>query len=124
MTRDEIHPAMREALGTFALFRALGFRSDDIFFHQNADEPPGPEPRGMMFAVLKVQGKHFSISVGVVDTTYDAWIETWTTVATAARDGQVVDLGRIIEESLAFKVKVQIMMAIENKGIRIPAGES
>jgi hypothetical protein len=58
MTRDEIHPAMRQALGAFEVLRRFGFNSADIYFHQNADDTPGgPEPHGMMFVVLDTGGK-------------------------------------------------------------------
>jgi hypothetical protein len=121
MTRDEIHPAMREAIGAFSVLRSFGFKSDDIFFHQNADESPGPEPRGMMFVVLKVRGKSFSISVGVVDAPYDDWFRTWRAVATEVLERRVEQADRIVEESLAFRVKAQLMVAIQAKGIRVPA---
>ena len=89
MTYDEIHPAMREALGAFEVLRRFGFKSEDIFFHQNADEPPGPEPFGMMFVVLKTRGKSFSIRVGVVDLPYAAWADGWKAVATAALEERI-----------------------------------
>lgn len=120
MTYDEIHPVMRAALGTFEVLRRLGFKSDDIFFHQNGDEAPGPEPRRMMFVVLKTQGKDFTIRVGVVDTTYDVWVSTWKTVATAALEKRVEEIDRIVEESEAFRSKVQLMVAIQAKGILVP----
>jgi hypothetical protein len=121
MTYDEIHPAMREALGAFEMLRRFGFASADIFFHQNAAEPPGgPEPRGMMFVVLQTQGKEFSIRVGVVDTSYEAWRSAWGAVATAARDRRVEEVDRIVNESEASIHKVRLMMAIQEKGIRVP----
>jgi hypothetical protein len=121
MTYDEIHPAMRQAIGAFETLRRFGFVSDDIFFHQNAAEPPGgPEPRGMMFVVLMTQGKQFSIRVGVVDVPYEAWKSAWEAVATAARDRHVEEVDRIVNESEASIHKVRLMMAIQAKGIRVP----
>jgi hypothetical protein len=122
MTYDEIHPAMCEALGAFEMLRRFGFASADIFFHQNAAEPPGgPEPRGMMFVVLQTQGKEFSIRVGVVDTTYEAWRSAWGAVATAAAEKQIEAADRIVTESEAFRLKIPLMLAIQAKGIRVPA---
>ena len=124
MTRDEIHPAMREALATFEMLRRFGFVSDDVFFYQNADEPPGgPEPRGMMFVVLKTQGKEFTIRVGVVDLPHDVWVDAWKAVATAALEGRVEEADRIVQESQARRHVVQLMVAIEAKGIRIPVAQ-
>jgi hypothetical protein len=120
MTYDEIHPAMREALGAFEMLRRFGFKSDDIFFHQNADDLQGPEPKGMMFVVLKTKGKDFTIRVGVVDSTYEAWADAWKAVATAALEKRIPEADRIVEESEAFRYKVQLMMAIQNKGIVVP----
>jgi hypothetical protein len=123
VTYDEIHPAMRAAIGTFETLRRFGFESDDIFFHQNADERRGPEPRGMMFVVLMTQGKQFSIRVGVVDMPYEAWKVAWEAVATAARDRNVEEVDRIVHESEAFRLKVPLMMAIQAKGIRVPVAQ-
>jgi hypothetical protein len=121
MTYDEIHPAMREALGAFEMLRRFGFASADIFFHQNAAEPPGgPEPRGMMFVILKTQGNDFSIRVGIVDMSYEAWKGAWEAVATAASEKRVEEADRIVTESEAFRLKVPLMMAIQAKGIRVP----
>lgn len=122
MTRDEIHPAMREAIGTFTVLRQFGFKSEDIFFHQN-EHPGGPEPVGMMFVVLRTQGKEFSIRVGVVDMAHDAWRESWTAVATAAAEGRVEDADRMVAESEARACLVQLMVAIQAKGIRIPVAQ-
>ena len=123
MTYDEIHPAMREAIGAFEMLRRFGFKSDDIYFHQNADEPPGPEPKGMMFVVLKTQGKSFSIRVGVVDLPYAAWVDAWKAVAQAGLDKRIEEADRVVEESEAFQNKVRMMMAIQAKGIRVPAAQ-
>lgn len=123
MTRDEIHPAMREAIGAFTMLRRFGFKSDDIFFHQNMDEEPGPEPRGMMFVVLKTQDKSFSIRVGVVDLPYAGWAAAWKVVATALLEGRVDSTDRIVDESEAFRDKVRLMMAIQGKGIRVPVAQ-
>jgi hypothetical protein len=123
MTYDEIHPAMRGALGAFEMLRRFGFKSDDIFFHQNAGDPPGPEPKGMMFVVLRTQGKSFAIRVGVVELTYAAWVDAWKAVATAALEKRIEEIDRIVEESEAFQVKVRMMMAIQAKGIRVPVAQ-
>ena len=125
MTYDEIHPAMREAIGAFETLRSLGFKSDDIFFHQNGDEPlpPGwPEPKGMMFVVLKTQGKEFSIRVGVVDASYEQWSKTWQTVATAVTERAIPPdlLDRIVNESFARRSIVRMMLALQKNGIRVP----
>jgi hypothetical protein len=122
MTYDEIHPAMREALGAFEMLRRFGFASADIFFHQNAAEPPGgPEPRGMMFVVLQTQGKEFSARVGAVDMPYEVWKSTWEAVVTAANENRVEEVDRIVTESEAFRLKIPLMLAIQAKGIRVPA---
>jgi|HubBroStandDraft_2_1064218.scaffolds.fasta_scaffold01263_8 hypothetical protein len=124
MTYDEIHPAMRAAIGTFETLRRFGFESDDIFFHQNADESPGGlEPRGMMFVVLMTQGKQFSIRVGVVDVPYETWKTSWEAVATAASEKQIEEVDRMLYESEAFREKVGLMVAIQAKGIRIPVAQ-
>lgn len=122
MTYDEIHPAMRAALGTFEMLRRLGFKSADIFFHQNANEPTNPlEPRGMMFVVLKTQGKEFTIRVGLVESTYEAWVDEWQAVVAAALEHRIEEADRIVEESEAFRRKVDFLLAIRAKGIRIPS---
>lgn len=121
MTYDEIHPAMRAAIGAFEMLRRFGFESGDIFFHQNAGDPMvGPEPMGMMFVVLKTQGKDFTIRVGLVETTYESWVGAWGAVATAALEHRIEEIDRIVEESEACRYKVQLMMAIQDKGIRVP----
>ena len=121
MTYDEIHPAMRTALGTFEMLRRFGFVSADIFFHQNANEPPNPlEPRGMMFVVLRTQGKEFTIRVGIAEMPYEAWVEAWEAVVAAALEKRIEEADRIVEESEAFQHKVQLLLAIQNKGIRVP----
>lgn len=120
---DAIHPAMRGAIGAFEVLRRLGFESADVFFHQNADEPPGPEPRGMMFVVLKTQGKSFSIRVGIVDLPYAEWAAAWKAVATAVLERRVAEVDRIVNESEAFRDKVRLMMAIQDKGIRVPVAQ-
>jgi hypothetical protein len=123
MTYDEIHPVMRAALGAFEVLRRFGFASDDIFFHQNTDDEPGPEPRGMMFVVLRTQGKDFTIRVGVVDLPYAEWAESWKKVATAAAEQRIEEADRIVEESEAFQDKVRLMMAIQRKCIRVPVAQ-
>ena len=124
MTREEIHPAMREALGAFEVLRRLGFESADIFFHQNAsDAVVGPEPRGMMFVVLKTQGKSFAIRVGVVDLPYDAWVSAWQAVATAASERRIAGVDRIVDESEARRNMLPLMVTIQAKGIRVPAAQ-
>jgi len=123
MTYDEIHPAMRAALGAFEVLRRFGFQSDDVFFHQNDEEVPGHEPKGMMFVVLKTQGKDFTIRVGVVDLNYEQWAAAWKAVATAALEKRIEEVDRIVEESEAFRDKVRLMMAIQAKGIRVPAAQ-
>ena len=119
MTYDEIHPVMRAALGTFEVLRRFGFKSDTIFFHQNKTASPH-EPARMMFVVLKTQKKEFNISVGIVDLPYEAWAASWKAVAEAARDKHIEEADRIVEESEAFQHKVQLLLAIQNKGIRVP----
>lgn len=119
----DVHPAMREALGAFEVLRRFGFKSDDIFFHQNMDEEPGPEPRGMMFVVLKTQGKIFSIRVGVVDLPYVEWMLTWQAVAAAALERRIEQVDRMVEESEAARLEVRLMMAIQAKGILVPVAE-
>ena len=123
MTYDEIHPAMREALGAFETLRRFGFESDDIFFHQNGNERPGPEPRGMMFVVLMTQSKQFSIRVGVVDVSYETWKSSWEAVATAASEKRIEEVDRIVNESEAFREKVRLMVALQAKGIRVPVAQ-
>lgn len=126
MTYDEIDPAMRQAIGAFEVLRRFGFRSEDIFFHQNDEAESrasgGREPPRMMFVVLKVKGKDFTIRVGVVDLPYEAWAKRWTEVATAARDRTIPpeELDRIVDESYARRIMVQLMMAIQDKGIHVP----
>lgn len=120
MTYDEIHPAMREALGVFEVLRRFGFKSEDIFFHQNSKDAIRPEPKGMMFVVLKVKGKDFTIRVGVVDLSYEDWAARWRAVAVAASERDIPDIERIVGESEARRTMVRLMIAIQDKGIRVP----
>ena len=120
MTHDEIHPAMRAAVGTFEVLRRFGFKSDDIFFHQNETATPY-EPAGMMFVVLKTQKKEFTIRVGIVELPYDEWTVAWKAVAEAALERRIEAIEQIVEECEAFQLKVPLMVAIEKKGIRVPA---
>ena len=119
MTYDEIHPAMRAALGTFEVLRRLGFKSDDIFFTRNKTASPH-EPAGMMYVVLKTQKKEFNVRVGVVDMPHEEWVRSWTAVAEAARDKRIEEVDRIVEGSEAFQDKIHLIRAIQSKGIRIP----
>lgn len=121
MTYAEIHPAMRAALGTFEVLRRFGFEPDVIFFHQNTTATPY-EPAGMMFVVLRTQKKEFTIRVGVVELPYDEWTVAWKAVVEAIVERRIeeADVDRIVEESEAFRHKVQLMMAIQARGIRVP----
>ena len=122
MTYDEIHPAMRNAIGAFDVLRRLGFPSEQIHWHQNAGEPPGLEPVGMMFVVLQSPEGEFAIRVGVVDVPYAEWRETWKRVAQALLDQQIPpeDFDRMLQESESFKRSTALALAIEQKGIPVP----
>lgn len=127
MKYAEIPRPMRDALGTYEMLRRLGFPSNDIHWHHNGDEPPGsPEPRGMMFVVLQTQGKSFTMRVGIVDTTYDAWRDKWFAVMQALLDNAISDkdYGRLLSESEAYRNTDALCVAIRAKDIRIPALES
>jgi hypothetical protein len=120
VTYNEIHPVLRAALGAFEMLRRFGFTSDDIFFTRNETAYP-PEPARMMFVVLKTQKKEFTIRVGVVDLPQEEWTIAWRAVAEAALERRIEEVDRIVEESEAFQRKAGLVMAIQAKGIRVPA---
>lgn len=112
---DQIHPAIRQAIGCHEGFRKLGFVSDDLFVHFNPDNS--------MLVVLKTQGKDFSVTVGWVEgVSHDEWQELWASAAEAVRDQRVTqkDMDRIWQESLPFNNAHGFLMAIMSKGIRVP----
>lgn len=127
MTYDEVPEPMRVALATFEMLRRLGFTPEEILWHHNGNEPPGgPEPRGMMFVVLKVDDKEFLVRTGVVPTSYEQWQKQWLRVQKAAKDHTLSDddYDRMLLESEAYQFTDDFCQAIRAKGIRIPAFEA
>lgn len=123
MNYSDIPRPMREALGAFEMLRRFGFPSADIFWHQNESaDPGGREPAGMMFVVLRTQGKDFTLRTGVVPTSYDEWCKSWQAVMQALLAGEIAqeERNRMLEESEAYQRWRDLARAIRAKGIRLP----
>lgn len=116
MKYADISPTMRNFLGGFEVLRALGFQSDDIFFLIAGS---AQTYQLAAFCVLKTQGKEFSIECGPINSQASAAAE-YKKVAEALSKKEVENLEQIVFESEAYVKKVELIMAIGSKGIRIP----
>jgi hypothetical protein len=125
MKYAEISPAIRAYLGTWQVFRQLGFGAECLSPMTARSAKHG----GVLslFCVLETQGKHFSVELGVIEKDGADNVETerrvmdeYQRVARAMSSVSEDDLRRIMEETEAFVGKVSLMMALMNKGIVLP----
>jgi hypothetical protein len=86
MRYSEISPTMRAFLGAFEAFRKMGFLSDDIYCVVSRSVRLGGALGA--FAVLKTQGKEFSIDCGPVTSEKDAG-EEYQRVSKAVSAGEI-----------------------------------
>jgi hypothetical protein len=122
---DEISPAIRAYLGTWQVFRQLGFGAECLSPMTARSAKHG----GVLslFCVLETQGKSFSVELGAIEkagvdnTQAEQLVEDeYQRVARAMPSVSEDDLRRIMEETEAFVGKVSLMMALMNKGIVLP----
>jgi hypothetical protein len=115
LKKSEIHPAIRECMGAFEAFRRLGFKSDDIF--------AAVDSSGHAYSLLRTQGKELVATVGHFDGRSEEFVRGWEEAAVATNKGEVspADLQSIYEESFVLQNSVGLLLAIEKKGIVLPA---
>lgn len=105
-------------------FRRFGFSADDIFMHvaQNVDAPGTP----WLFAVLKAQGKTFTITVGPLEGLEpEELLRLWTALAADfnARDRQDAELIEIWENGLVWRLgPANLAVGLANKGFTFRKG--
>ena len=120
MSYDDVTPPLREFLGTYEVLRRLGFVPGDIFFQIAKCAQHGGKLS--VFCTLKTQGKEFAIECGFVATTEDEACREYQDVTQRLIAGEVPedDHQRMFYECEAFALKVDLIMAILKKGIRLP----
>jgi len=115
---DDISPTMRAFLGGREGFRKLGFRAEDLYcaLHMSV------RFRVLScFVKLMAQDKEFNLEVGSVEDA-DEFQEEYKRVAVAINAGELPesDQDRIWQESEAHTNAFAFVMALRNKGFRIP----
>lgn len=108
-----MHATMKKLLGTFEMVRRLGFLPDDIYaMFANG---------GVIFLVLKTQGKQFSITIGPWRSGEQSFKTAWETAAPAWNEG-MTDQERLecLESSEAFHDVISLIHALDKKGITCP----
>lgn len=120
MKYEDISPVMRAFVGTWQVFRLLGYESDNIFFMTARSA----RHRGVLsvFVHLEAQGKEFAVELGPTGTTEDLSQAEYQQVARALLAGEVsqVDRDRMLYECEAFVCKVDLMVALLQKGFVSP----
>jgi len=114
MKRSDLPQAFQEALGTHEVLRKLGFLAKEIFVHQNPDNS--------VLVLLRTQGKEFIVHVGFVGMTRDEMEKEWPKAVRAFNNLEIPEqeLLDMVSESKAFREKVSLIFAIQDKGIVIP----
>lgn len=105
---------MQSCIGTHEALRRLGFQAKDIFVGTVG---------GKAFVFLRVQGKEFVIANGPYDGTQEEFGALWEKVALAVNSHQVSsdDFDHMYFNCAAMEFGgVEFMMALTNKGIRLP----
>jgi len=132
MTLTDINPSIREWLFTFEAFRRLGFGSEDIFFECQpqgrvlmADNTMIEAGKPIIQCVLVTQGKRFAVTLEPVDipaelihTAFEAASKLWN------ESDFDEETDRMWRQSLACQRGLQLIMAIQAKGIQIPEREA
>jgi hypothetical protein len=111
MTCDEIHPALREALGIHEGLRRLGYPAGDIFVGLNDR---------LVLVILKANGKDFTCEAGIMDgVTNEEFASAWAAAVTTWNDGSLPtgDMERIFKNSIAGSQSVTFLLALVQKGI-------
>jgi hypothetical protein len=119
MTYDEITPPMRRFIGTREAFRKIGFSAENLYCMTAKSVLFAGALCGFMR--LKTQGKTFDVELGPV-TSEDAFAAEYERICEAVNAGRVSasDLARMLEECEAYHAGASLLVAIENKGIRLP----
>jgi len=125
MTYDEIPQVMRHALGTFSMFRSIGYPADDIYIVLARSLKVAKGQIGV-FVVLKqiVGGKprEFSVIVGGWPggkKSSDEFEKRWAEVLGAVKNGSVTkaDGDRMFQECEARQNVAEFMLALTTKGM-------
>jgi hypothetical protein len=123
MKYEDVSPTMRAFIGTWEVLRKLGYSADDIFFQPSKSVKLGGALGA--FCVLRTQGKEFSVDCGPVTSEKDAG-EEYQRVSKAVSAGEIPqeDMDRIWWESEACQRSIQLVIAIQGKGFRVPGNKS
>lgn len=115
MTYDELAPAMRAFVGTFAVLRKLGFPASDIYIMTAGSARHG----GVLsvFASLRTQGREFDIELGPLEGSEQDLAACYKRLAEDPPPG--ADLDRMMTECEAWVRKIDLIVALRGKGIRI-----
>lgn len=118
---DEIHPAIRGALGMFEGLRKIGFQATDIYA---ATRDNGEEAKSIM-VVLRAQGKEHITTVGEMSVSEDDFRDIWeeTCLAVNSRLVPPKDYQRIYRESLAYTNAGDLLFSLHRKGIVPPLSD-
>ena len=126
MKYDEISPAVRAYLGTWQVFRQLGFAAECLS-PMTARSAKHGGVLTLFCVLLETRGKSFSVELGAIEQegvtnekTELLVLEEYRQVALAMPSMSEDDLRRIMEETEAFQQKVSLMMALMTKGIVLP----
>jgi hypothetical protein len=115
-TYEEISPVMRAFIGTYEVFRRLGYAPDDLYASANmalqTDQMYG-------WFILQQEGKDFSIQLAPI-TSAEEFEDEYVTVAHIVSSGGVAqaDLDRMYAECTARQFAVQLILALAQKGFR------
>jgi hypothetical protein len=119
VTYDEISEPMRGFLGAWQGFRKIGFKSSELYYTIARSVLAGGAVS--CFVTLRAQRKIFNLEVGPIESE-DAFEKEWGLVRKALekRDIPDPDLERIWAESLPFRKAADFIIALTNKGFKIP----
>jgi hypothetical protein len=119
---EQIDPTLRAFLGTFEVFRRLGYSSDDLFCLISRSARAGG--RLSCFLWLKTRdGKEFTVEVGPITSWHPKDFEDeYKRVSQAWNEGAVSeeDRERILLDSEAYKHSVLLLQSLAAKGFVPP----
>jgi len=119
-TYNEITPSMRAFIGTREVLRRIGYRADDLY----CMTARSAKLRGAIsaFCVLRTQGKEFSVELGAIDSE-PKFADEYKIIAYVVNAGGIPkpDLDRMYNECEARQNVVDLVMAIQAKGILLPS---
>jgi hypothetical protein len=123
MKYADITPTMRMLIGNREGLRRLGFSADDIYVQPARAVAFRGAWHG--FLVLITEDGKFSIDCGPIASA-DSFGDEYVKVARAVNERKVSedDLSRIYVESEAFTKGMDLLLALQAKGIRIPSAEA